>query len=367
MHYNWKHPDWPKFEFSTSEMDDLLYHFYEKIGRISGLFEGLREKMQLDTMIKLLVAEAVKTSEIEGEYLDQKDVQSSIRNNLGLFEGNEKVRDKRAEGVSELMIDARRSFAEPLTQEKLLSWHTMLMKGDTAITAGEWRTHEEPMQAVSGPMGREKVHFEAPPSNRVPHEMDRFIRWFNDTGKGGTREIKKPVIRAAIAHLFFETIHPFEDGNGRIGRAISEKALSQDTNRPVLLSLSQAIESRKNDYYESLKHAQRSMEITPWLRYFVKTTLEAQDMAEQHIMFTMKKDKFFNRYSDCLNSRQLKVIRRMFKEGPSGFEGGLNARKYQAISKTSKATATRDLQDLVDNHILLRRGGGRSTSYDLNL
>ena len=231
------------------------------------------------------------------------------------------------------------------------------------IQIGQWRSHEEPMQIVSGAIGREIVHFEAPPSNTVSSEMNKFIAWFNVS----QNSIKKPIIRSAIAHLYFESIHPFEDGNGRIGRAIAEKALSQSIGRPVLFSLSKSIEGNKNDYYEALKAAQRSNEITDWINYFVKTVLDAQIDAEQEIEFTLKKTKFFDQHKDELNDRQQKVVRRMLEEGHQGFEGGMNARKYVSIASTSKATATRDLQDLVQKGIFKPIGGGRSTRYDINI
>jgi Fic family protein len=193
--------------------------------------------------------------------------------------------------------------------------------------------------------------------------MQRFLLWFNESQDS----IKKPIMRAAIAHLYFESIHPFEDGNGRIGRAIAEKALSQNIGRPVLFSLSKSMEAKKKAYYDALQKAQRSNEITEWMHYFVNTVLEAQIDAEQEIEFTLKKAKFFSQYQDQLNDRQQKGIRRMLEEGPNGFEGGMNARKYVGITGTSKATATRDLQDLVQKEIFTPIGGGRSTRYELKL
>jgi Fic family protein len=245
----------------------------------------------------------------------------------------------------------------------------MLMAGQKRIKAGQWRTHIEPMQVISGAIGKETVHFEAPPSATVPTEMSTFIQWFNHTGPGGTQEIKKAPVRAAIAHLYFESIHPFEDGNGRIGRAVAEKALSQTIGRPVLLSLSRTIEANKRLYYESLKKAQRSTEISTWIRYFVETILDAQSEAETQIDFTLRKARFFDRYRTLLNDRQSTVLTRMMAEGPQGFEGGMNARKYISITGTSKATATRDLQQLLDIGALILAGnaGGRSTRYEVNI
>ncbi len=366
MKYNWQQKDWLNFSYSTKEVEAQLYEFSERAGKINGLMEGLPEESRVETVIELLVAEAIKTSEIEGEYLSRKDVISSIKKNLGLLPV-EGINDKRAEGIADLMTDAQRSYKEPLSAEKILAWHQMLMKGNFYMQAGKWRTHEEPMQVISGAMGREIVHYEAPTSSSVPKEMEKFISWFNRSGKNGENEIKKPVIRAAIAHLYFETIHPFEDGNGRIGRAIAEKALSQTVQRPIRISLSQAIEKKKNDYYAALKMAQRSNEISPWINYFVRTTIQAQIAAEKLIEFSLYKTRFFDRFRNELNDRQMKVIRRALKEGPEGFEGGINAKKYMAITKTSKATATRDLQVLQERKIIFKKGQGRSTAYILNL
>jgi len=367
MRYNWQQPDWRKFTYDSTAIEQLLFDFAEKAGRISGFLKGMSEDAQTEAMVDMMVSEAIKTSEIEGEYISRKDVMSSIRNNLGLVRDLEQVQDKRAEGIAELIIDVRNSYAETLTEEKLFSWHRMVMKGSKGgIQTGEWRSHEEPMQVVSGAMGKEKVHYEAPPSAQVSGEMTDYITWFNETAPGGKKKINKPILRSAIAHLYFESIHPFEDGNGRIGRSISEKALSQGVKRPILLSLSKAIEANKKEYYEALEIAQRSNEITPWICYFSKMTIEAQDQTEKQIEFILKKTKFFDSFESQLNERQLKVIRRMLKEGIQGFQGGMNAKKYIAISHTSKATATRDLQDLVEKQVFITSGGGRSTSYTLN-
>jgi Fic family protein len=321
----------------------------------------------MDAVIDTMVAEAIKTSEIEGAYFSRQDVMSSIRNNLGLNKKPDNVKDKKAAGIGKLMVDVRNSYSEPLTTEKLFVWHEMLMADNKDIEIGKWRTHKSPMQVVSGAHGKEKVHFEAPPSAKVPKEMAAFIKWFNDTAPGGKNEIRKAPVRSAIAHLYFESIHPFEDGNGRIGRAIAEKALSQTLGRPVLLSLSRTIDADKKSYYQALKNGQKSNNITTWVKYFVQTLLLAQKQTGQLIDFSLKKTKFFDHFRDRLNERQLKVIKRMFDAGPEGFEGGMNASKYVIIVKTSKATATRDLQTLAEIKAFIPKGGGRSTSYDINL
>jgi Fic family protein len=367
--YNWQQQDWPNFKFSLNGVEGELLVFSEKAGRVSGILEALSEETKQDVLIDIILAEAIKTSEIEGEFPDRKDVLSSIRKNLGLHHSPEQIKDKSAAGLGELMIDVRKTFKEPLTEEKLFAWHKMLLRQNDLVAIGEWRSLEDSMQVISGAMGKEKVHYEAPPSSQIPSEMKMFIQWFNDTAPGGNTEIKQAPVRASIAHLYFETIHPFEDGNGRIGRAIAEKALSQTIGRPVILSLSRAIEAKKSLYYDSLEKAQKANEITPWMDYFVKTAVDAQAEAETQINFTLKKTRFFDRFKDQLNERQLTVIRRMLEEGTKGFEGGMNARKYIGITKTSKATATRDMQQLLElgAFTLAGKAGGRSTSYQVDL
>ena len=370
MHtYNWQQPDWPLFTFSLKNVEDNLLLFSEKVGRVSGIVEALPEKSRTEALVEIILVEAIKTSAIEGEYPNRKDILSSIRKNLGIHTGDEHIKDKSAEGLGNLMISVRKTYQEPLTESSLFLWHKMLLGENKTISVGKWRSHEDPMQVISGPIGKEKVHYEAPPSLEVPQHMKAFLKWFNDTSPGGNHEIKKAPVRAAIAHLYFETIHPFEDGNGRIGRAIAEKALSQTIGRPVMLSLSRTIESNKKAYYTYLEKAQRSNEITGWIEYFVQTTLDAQIEAEKQIDFTLRKAKFFDQYKNQLNERQYTVINRMLKEGPDGFEGGMNAKKYIGITKTSKATATRDLQQLLEIGAIVLNGkaGGRSTSYKVNL
>jgi len=366
MSYNWQQADWPNFRYDLSGIEDVLLAFAERTGHASGLLKGLTTDAQTEATIAMMVVEAIKTSAIEGELLSRKDVMSSIRKNLGLAH-EAPGGDKRAAGAAALMIDVRNSFSGPLSEKMLFDWHQMVMRGHRHIAAGQWRTHADPMQVVSGAVGHERVHFEAPPSSKVPREMTRFIRWFNDTTPGGTQEIRKGAVRAAIAHLYFESIHPFEDGNGRIGRALSEKALSQGLGRPVLLSLSRAIEAKRNQYYEALKEGQLSNEVTPWITWFVGIALEAQIQAEELIDFTLKKTRLFDRFKDQLNARQLQILRRMLEEGPNGFEGGMSAKKYISMTGASKATATRDLQDLADKGIFVPSGGGRSVHYVMKL
>jgi Fic family protein len=366
MNYNWQQKDWPEFTFHVEGIEELLLAIAEEIGHVSGVLTALPESIQTETLINIMVSEAVNTSAIEGEFLSRPDVMSSIKNKLGLSKENIPVHDKKAQGAGELMVTVRNTYAEPLSENMLFSWHKMLLGQSSRITVGAWRSHAEPMQVVSGAIGKEIVHFEAPHSSHVPAEMKKFIQWFNDTAPGGKREIKKAPIRSAIAHLYFETIHPFEDGNGRIGRAIAEKALSQTIGRPVVLSLSQAIEADKKGYYEALKAAQQKNDVTEWLSYFVHVIYKAQVSAKELVNFTLKKVKFLDYYKNKLNERQWKTVLRML-ESPEGFEGGMTAKKYISITKTSKATATRDLQELVDLGAFAPEGGGRSVHYYVKL
>lgn len=363
MEYNWQRPEWPCFRYELSPLETDLYAFAEKSGLVGGMLKALPEKGQTQAIVDVMIAEAIKTSEIEGEYLSRPDVTSSIRNQVGLNPQPEPIKDLAAKGAAELMVAVRETWNERLTRKTLFSWHRMLLQAEQQMKVGTWRRHREPMQVVSGPIGRQVVHFEGPPSNRVPEEMKAFIQWFNRSRE----EIHFAPVRAGLAHLYFESIHPFEDGNGRIGRALAEKALSQGLNRPVLLSLSRTIEAQKKDYYNSLKSAQRSLEVTPWLQYFLKTVLDAQTQAEIQVDFVLRKTRFFDRHKDQLSGRQLKVLRRMLDEGPDGFKGGINASKYANLTRSSKATATRDLQDLLGKDVLISIGGGRSTRYELNL
>lgn len=368
MVYNWQLTDWPVFTYQPGISEKLILEFLLKSGLISGILTGFPKENQTELKLEIMVEEAIKTSEIEGEFLSRQDVMSSIKKNLGIHEAQPLlVKDHRAKGIARLMIAVRSSFAEPLKEVDLFAWHEMLMEGNRYVMAGKWRTDSSPMQVVSGVIGKEIVHFEAPPSNLVATEMNQFINWFNQTGPGQPEVISNPLIRSAISHLYFESIHPFEDGNGRIGRALAEKALHQGLGQPTLISLSNTIEKDKSGYYGALKKAQRSNEITSWLDYFADTVTKAQQEAERLIQFTLKKTRFFDLYRSRLNERQIKVISRMLEEGPDGFAGGMSAKKYMTITKSSKPTATRDLQELRDFGIFIPSGGGRSVIYDLEL
>ncbi len=364
MRYHWQQEDWPDFRFDLKAIEPALLRFGERAGRLTGLVDGLSEPQNEDTILALMIAEAVQSSAIEGEVLDQNEVKSSIRNHLGLNQPQEPVRDDKAAGIGELMVSVRTTFADDLTREHLFRWHRMLMKGETRIAVGQWREGKEAMQIISGPIGRPRIHFEAMPSSQVPAEMTRFLKWFNDESHSSDYPaLTYAPLRSALAHLYFETIHPFEDGNGRIGRAISEKALSQGFGRPVPMSLSQTIETNRKNYYRFLELAQTGSEVTEWVCFFAEMVLQAQENAETLIQLAISKNRYFQRFETSLNERQLKAVRRLYDAEPDGFDGGLSAKKYSAITGASKATATRDLQHLLSIGALRQEGQGRSTRY----
>jgi Fic family protein len=368
MEYNWQQKDWRQFQYEETAFTGMALSFMAIAGQSLGYLNGLSSNEQADSITTLLVKEAIKTSSIEGEFISRVDLISSIRKNLGYPTPSFHIKDKRSEGIALLLVKARESFATDLTEIQLFEWHQYLMLGNNRINTGQYRHHSEPMQVISGAFGKEIVHFEAPPSAQVSAEMNAFFTWFNATKPDGESPIMNVLIRAAIAHLYFETIHPFEDGNGRIGRVIAEKALTQGLNRPILMSLSTAIEADKNAYYNALKQAQRTNDLSEWIQYFAATIIKAQEDFIQTIAFLVKKTAFFDKHKTELNDAQIKVIGRMLEEGEDDFKGGMNARKYQAISQVSKATATRHLQDLVEKGILIaQNGGGRSTNYQVNL
>ena len=367
MLYIWQLPRWPEFVYDIQDIQPLILAFAQETGEVSGMIQGLTDGLKQETMLQFMISEAIKTSEIEGEFLSREDVMSSIKNNLGINETPVYVKDQRAGGVAQLMLAVRKSFDSPLSIDMLKTWHNMLMSDARNINPGEWRTGAEPMQVIAGAYGHEVVHYEAPPSADVPKEIEQFIQWYNNSTFPLNGEIAEAVLKSAVAHLYFESIHPFEDGNGRIGRAIAEQALSQSLGRPVMLSLSKTIEQNKATYYNELKSAQRSIDITNWIKYFASVVLEAQRDAKRMVRFTLKKAQFFDKYSDQLNERQLKAIHKMLEKGEDGFEGGMTAKKYIGISKTSKATATRDLQQLYEMGAFIQEGSGRSVKYQLNI
>lgn len=356
--WNWQLPDWPHMAYQEPVLRPLEAAFLHKSGIHVGTFSHLGAAERDALRAELLSQEALLTSKIEGEVLDRESLQSSIRKLFGLS-GDERRASPMERGISELMVDVYRHFSGPLTHETLFSWHKMVVRGRWDLeTVGAYRKSEEPMRIVSGPVHDPVVHFEAPPGRAVESEMDHFLEWFNHppVSMGG-------LARAGIAHLRFESIHPFEDGNGRIGRAIAEMALSQALGSPILISLSTVLEKHRGDYYGALGKASRSNEVTPWLEFFGRMVLEAQDLSLSKIEFLVGKARFFDRYRGLLNPRQEKALVRVLREGPSGFTGGLSAGNYISITGCSPATATRDLAQLVVMGALIKQGELKHARY----
>jgi Fic family protein len=366
MNWNWQKPDWPNFTHDSMALEPLEKRFLRQSGEFIGAFRHIGADDQDTLKIELIGDEAVKTSEIEGEILNRDSVQSSLRHQLGL--GTERPGITPAErGIANMMVDLYRSFAGALTHKTMFDWHRMLLGGDRSIQViGGYRRRADAMQVVSGPVHKPMVHFEAPPSSRVAGEMKQFVTWFNDTAPGGKTPLS-PLTRAGIAHLYFVCVHPFEDGNGRIGRALAEKSLAQNLGQPSLIALAYTIERKRRDYYASLERNNKATEITSWLEYFANTVLEAQNNTIKRVDFYVAKAKFYEKHRGSLNARQEKVIARMFREGIDGFKGGLSAENYISITGTSRATATRDLQDLIEKGAFTRTGELRHTRYHLGL
>ena len=365
MKYNWQQNNWPNFEFDETIIDNLSMELALELGEIKGIVDSLSEEAKEETILQIMISEAIQTSAIEGEYFSRQDVMSSIKKNLGISDNISVIKDKNAQAVSKLTVKVRNSKNKTINEQTIKTWHSILMEYSSTIKAGYYRIGEEPMQVISGTFGKEIVHFEAPPARIVAIEMKQFINWYQNF-KVKSSEIKKALIKTAIAHLYFETIHPFEDGNGRIGRAIAEKCFSECVNRPILISISSTIEQNKKEYYDSLKKAQRSLNSTDWVLYFSKILLQSHKNTKHIIKFTLQKVSFLDKYKTVINERQNKAILKMFETGISGFEGGITSKKYVSINRTSRATATRDLQDLFEKQVLRKKGEGRNVSYDLN-
>lgn len=363
--YNWEHKDWANFVYDEQIISEFALRFAELSGVVWGIFNTLDTIKQQTEIIGLMISEALKTSEIEGEMLSREDLMSSIRNQLGLNTTIKNIKDKRSENVALLMLQVRENYNEKLSEKTIKHWHKTLFNNSKYINAGIYRKGTEPMQIVSGVIGRETVHYEAPPSKSIPQEMKQFIKWYNAFKTD--ENIQKAMVKTAIAHLYFESIHPFEDGNGRIGRVLIEKCLSESLNRQIIFSISTTIERNKKEYYTELNKASKTLVIDSWLVYFAKLLVESQQNAVETINFSLNKTRFWDTYKNSVNKRQSKVLKKMLDMGAEDFKGGMTAKKYISITQTTKATATRDLQELAKLKILIQQGEGRSTHYILSL
>jgi Fic family protein len=362
--YIYQLQDWPRFDWNRERLAEPLASVRHRQGRLLGHMEALGFKLRQEAVLQTLTADVLKSSEIEGEKLDAEQVRSSIARRLGMDIGALTPADRNIEGIVEMMLDATRHYDQPLTAERLFSWHASLFptgrSGMSKIRVGAWRDDTTgPMEVVSGPVGKEHVHFEAPPAARADREMAAFLDWFNKPA-----DIDE-VLKAGLAHLWFVTIHPFDDGNGRIARAIADMVLARSENSPQrFYSMSAQIRQERAAYYDILEQTQKgTMDITPWMDWFLGCLGRAIDGAQTILGAVLAKARFWESIQGvALNERQTLVLNRLL----DGFEGKLTTSKYAKLAKCSQDTALRDILPLVERGILVRNPeGGRSTSYAL--
>lgn len=359
MLWNWQQPSWPHFHYSASQLFPIDKQFLQGSGGLLAVLNHFSEGERQQFIVQLLSTEGEESARIEGELLKRESLQSSIRRHFGLQDNRSHHRiSVQEKGMAELLCQVYENYQEPLSHQMLHQWHSLLMQQRSDIEAiGSYRFHNEPMQVVSSRYDDPKIYFEAPPSHQVEKEMSVFINWFNSS------EGDSILGRASQAHLYFESIHPFEDGNGRIGRVLVEKALSQSLGHPTLIATSSVIEARKKEYYQQLAQCNKTLNIENWVLFFSEVILQAQSNSIALINFLMNQSKLMHSLVGKINERQEKVLLRIFKEGIKGFKGGLSAENYMAITKTSRATATRDLTDLVEKRALIKKGQLRYTRY----
>jgi Fic family protein len=362
--YIWQQARWPEFNWDARTLAGPLADTHKEQGRLLGRMEALGFVSRSDARLLALTEEVTKSSEIEGETLDADQVRSSIARRLGLDIAGLVPSDRHVDGAVEVVLDATQNFAEPLTRQRLFTWHTTLFptggRGMKTIKVGAWRNDDTgPMQVVSGPIGRERVHFEAPPAARLENEMDRFLEWFNQPAESD------PLLHASLAHFWFVTIHPFDDGNGRLARAVADMALARAENSTHrYYSMSAQIRAERNDYYRELESAQKAtLDITRWHAWFIGCLSRAVTGAQEKLGAVLDKARFWERFArEPLNERQILVLNRVL----DGFESKLTTSKWAKLAKCSQDTAYRDVLDLLERGALVKNPeGGRSTSYSL--
>jgi Fic family protein len=362
--YLWEQDNWPDLTWDSGDLAALLGQASREQGRLLGRMQDLGFDVRREAQLSTLTEDVVRSSEIEGEKLDSDQVRSSIARRLGMDIGGLAPADPNVEGVVEMMLDATTNYAQPLTADRLFGWHAALFptrqSGLQKISVGKWRDDSGgPMQVVSGPIGRQKVHYEAPPAASVPDDMDRFLSWFDAPGN------TDPLLIAGRAHLWFVTIHPFDDGNGRIARAIGDMALARsEQSAQRFYSMSAQIRREWSDYYTALERTQKgTLDVTPWQGWFLSCLHRAIEGSRDMLDAVLGKARFWERFTQqSLNARQVKLLNRLL----DGFEGKLTTSKYAKLTKCSQDTAYRDILDLVERGALRKDpGGGRSTSYSL--
>lgn len=360
----WQQADWPHFHWRPDSLAGVLRECVQAQGRLSGMTGSVGAQPELDAMLQNILT----SSAIEGERLNVGSVRSSLARRLGL--ADEQAVNARSEGLAELMLDVTRQHAQPLTLQRLYHWHHLLFPNESSLLGPTIKVAtlrgDEPMQVVSGRLDRPTVHFEAPPRAHLQNQVDDFIEWFNANEQG-----LDPLVRAGVAHFWFITLHPFEDGNGRLTRALTDLALAQGEQQAIrFYAMSASILEDRSGYYAILEASQKgNLDITPWLQWFLSTLLASLDNALQQIERLLAKARFWHDHRhDALSPEQLKVLNRLLDGGERGFLGGIKASQYQAVAKVSKATATRHLADLLEKGCLYRLpGAGRSTRYQINL
>lgn len=365
--YLWQQPKWADFYWDNSALFEIHGACRYEQGLLRAQVETLGLEERLEAQAEVLVEEAIKTSEIEGESLDRQQVRSSVALRLGLPTAGLCQPERSVEGLVQILLDATHNFSVPLTAERLKGWQAALFptgySGMHKILVGDWR--QNLMQVVSGPAGREKVHFEAPPADLLDHEIKRLLDWWNSPQQG-----LDGLVRSGIVHLWFVTLHPFDDGNGRVARTLSEMALAADEQLMTrYYSLSAQIMAERPDYYNALEQAQQGTgDLTEWLQWFLHCLCRALKNSRKLIGRVLQKARFWQKFSQVsINIRQQKAVNRLLDAGKDGFDGGLNNKKYCNLTKTNRTTAFRDLADLVTKGMLIpREGKGRSVSYDLN-
>jgi Fic family protein len=364
--YIYQSSGWPKFNWNIGTLLISLGKVRNLQGKLIGKMEAIGFSLREEAMLETMTIDVIKSNEIEGEVLDPKQVRSSIARKLGMDISGLVPSNRNVDGVVEMILDATQNYNEPLTKKRICNWHAALFSsgrsGMHKITLADWRKDEKgPMQVVSGPLGKEKVHFQAPPAKNIDNEMTDFLDWFNND-----TDIE-PVIKSGIAHFWFVTIHPFDDGNGRIARAIADMQLARtDKTNQRFYSMSAQIERQKKEYYEILEKTQKgSLDITKWLDWYLKCLIGALESTEEILAKVLIKAKFWEKHaSTIINNRQKVMINKLLDD----FFGKLTTSKWAKITRCSQDTALRDIQDLIGKEILIKEsGGGRSTSYKLNL
>ncbi len=361
MLYNWQQKRWPSFTVRLSELEDVIRGFDVHVERVKAVLSAFDVTTEEGKRLEAMVAEAVSTSAIEGEVLNPQDVMSSMKNRLGPNAKQISIRDYRVSGVAALLFTVRETFDQPLTAGMLREWHQKLFEGYPVREAPEivGAFRKDAIFVKTADLDKESIRFEAPPSQAVPGEMARFLTWFNDSRETGMA----PAIRASIAHLYFESIHPFCDGNGRLGRALVSMIVAQHSSTFIMIPFSVGLLEQRKDYYEALHQASFTLDVTDWIRSFTGLLTASIQKYEEELRFQIRVLCLMSKAKLHLNEREIKVFDRMTREGAKGFAGGMSASKYQKIAHTSKATATRDLTEMVKLGVLVRSGEGSGVRY----